>query len=319
MIDTTFQKAIQWVHANTVEDEGGIIVSRNKRVLYPEVTGYYIPSLLITGESNLASSFAKKLCSIQKPDGSWYDSDNKYPFIFDTGQIIKGLVAILPLLPEVEENIFRGIDWIFSNMNSEGRLIQPNTEIWGKDETHNNDLIHIYVLSPILEAARIFNRSDWTENANRVLDYYINTRRDRIVHYSMFNHFYAYVIEGLIDCGKKDIAIEAMKNFEQYRKPNGGVCAYNDVKWECSTAMFQDAIIWYKLGMKDKGDLTFEHTCSLQNETGGWNGCYEYNIMDILKSKLSRFLKTRRLYMRDDEISWAVKFYLDARYYKNMM
>lgn len=66
----TYGKAINWIHNNTVENNGGIIVSSKKRVIYPEVTGYYIPSLLNAGEINLATTFAKKMCDMQKTDGS---------------------------------------------------------------------------------------------------------------------------------------------------------------------------------------------------------------------------------------------------------
>lgn len=33
--------------------------------------------------------------------------------------------------------------------------------------------------------------------------------------FSLFAHFYAYVLEGLVDCGESEIVIEALKNFEK--------------------------------------------------------------------------------------------------------
>ena len=307
-----FDGAIKWIHNNNV-DGNGIVVTSKKRIIYPEVTGYYIPSLLYAGEEELAKSFAKYLCSTQKPDGSWYDADNKNPFIFDGGQILKGLVAIRDLMPEVDDHIIKGIDWILSNMNDEGRLVQPNTDVWGTNDSHVNDLIHLYAISPILEAAKIFNRPDYTEKINTVIDYYTSHNRERIVNYTLFSHFYAYVIEGLIDCGRPELSIIAMKNLEKYRLENGAVTAYNNVDWYCSTALFQYAIIWYKLGDKEKADKTFEFACSLQNPTGGWYGSYAPNTISYVKARLSR-----NMYIHDEEISWAVKFYLDAKKYKEM-
>lgn len=315
-----YDKALEWIHNNTVGDDEGIIVASNKRVIYPEVTGYYIPSLLHAGETDLARKFAKKMCNIQKSDGSWYDSDDQYPFIFDTGQILKGLVAIRKIMPEVDEHIVKGIDWIFSNMDDEGHLIQPNREVWGPDDTHCNDLIHIYAMSPILEAAKFLNRPDYAKNANRALDYYINNYRDRIVNYTLFSHFYAYVIEGLIDCGRIELAKEAMKNFDKFRRPDGAVCAYNDVDWTCSTATFQFSIIWYKLGEKEKGDRSFEYMSNLQNLSGGWYGSYGYNKLEgyVNKALVKFGLAKRAQYGRWTEISWANKFFLDAAYYKSL-
>lgn len=313
----TMEKNIEWIHKHTVCDDGGIIVTTNKPVLYPEVTGYYIPSLLNAGEKELAIKFAKKMMEIQKPDGSWYDSDDAYPFIFDSCQILKGLVAIRDILPEADEHIIKGIDWVFTNLQEDGHLVQPNRDVWGEDDTHCNDLIHIYCMSPIIEAGELLNRPDYIKKANIVLDYYIDNYRDRIVNYTLFSHFYAYVIEGLIDCGREEIAREAMTNFEKYRGSNGAICAYNDVDWVCSTATFQFAIIWYKLGEKDKADLSYEFMCKLQNPSGGWYGCYTGSKMnEIWLRGLRKLGKTRNLYARDAEISWANKFYLDATFWK---
>ena len=60
----TMENAIKWIHDHTVGDDEGIIVTTSKPVLYPEVTGYYIPSLLRVGETELAKKFAKKMCVI---------------------------------------------------------------------------------------------------------------------------------------------------------------------------------------------------------------------------------------------------------------
>ena len=319
MNDITYKKAIEWIHNNTVGDDEGIIVYTSKPILYPEVTGYYIPSLLNAGETELAKKFAKKMCEIQKPDGSWYDSDDKNPFIFDSAQILKGLVAIRDVMPEVDSHIVKGIDWIFSNLREDGHLVQPNTDVWGGDDTVCNELIHIYCMSPILDAAKLLNRPDYAENANKVLDYYIAHYRDRIVNFTLFSHFYAYVIEGLVDCGRTELAREAMNNFDKYRKSNGAICAYNDVTWVCSTATFQFAIIWYKLGDKEKADKSYEYMCKLQNPSGGWYGSYtKPKIKELWLRFLSKFKLTRYLYGYKDEISWAVKFYLDAKYYKEL-
>lgn len=317
----TCEKALQWIYSNTVCDDGGIILSSKRRVLYPEVTGYFIPTLIRSGEKELATSFAKKLCELQKKDGSWYDAYDTAPYIFDSGQILKGLLAIREILPTVDDHIIQGTEWILSNMDKNGRLVQPIQDAWGSDDSFCNDLIHLYVLSPIFEAARVFNRPDFSDKANRILDYYTEHFSDQILNFSLFSHFYAYVMEALVDCGKNDLAEKAMKNMERYVKPNGGVKGYPNVNWVCSTAMFQFAITWYKLGNKMMADKVFKYASSLQNTSGGWFGSYDIKPFDVRKNTaLSRLglTKDRALYLPDEEISWAVKFYLDALYYKKM-
>ena len=55
-----YQRAIDWVHRGTVDGQA-IICNTDKRLGYPEVTGYYIPTLLRWGYRELAVSFAKWL------------------------------------------------------------------------------------------------------------------------------------------------------------------------------------------------------------------------------------------------------------------
>ncbi len=303
-------KAKKWISNNVVEEGGGLVVTHKDRILYPEVTGYFIPSLLKIGEKDLAVSFAKHMCEIQKTNGAWHDPSDRFPFVFDGGQILKGLIAIREFLPEVDSYIMKGIEWIFSNMKDSGELKQPKNDLWGDRDDYCNELIHIYCISPIIEAGKLFSKPDYIEKANKVLDYYIDNFKERIVNFSLFSHFYAYVIEGLIDCGKVELAREAMSNFEKYRRKDGSVWAWNNAGWTCSTATFQFAIIWYKLGEADKANKAYEYACSLQNESGGWYGSYIHSVLDYYPI----IFKRRKLYEKNREISWAVKFFIDATY-----
>ena len=60
-----FNRAIQWVRKNSIDNKG-ITVTSKQKIIYPEVTGYYIPTLLEWGERQLAVSYAKYLCDIHK-------------------------------------------------------------------------------------------------------------------------------------------------------------------------------------------------------------------------------------------------------------
>jgi malonyl-CoA O-methyltransferase len=306
-----FNLAKDWIYKFTIlneNGEGGIRVSSKENNLYPEVTGYYIPTLLNWGEKTLAVKYAKWLCSIQKPDGSWYDPENKAPYVFDTCQILKGLIAIFELLPNVSENIIKGCNWVISNIQKDGRLTTPSIQSWG---SICNELVHLYCLSPLLDTVKIFGIHKYEHEARRVLDYYLRNNNQDILNFHTLSHFYAYIIEGLIDLGENELAEKAIKNINPLQKPDGSIPAYKNVKWVCSTGLFQFAVIYYKLGMKTRGDLAFKYAVSLQNDSGGWYGSYTDNKI------LSTFLnKHRPNYFPDAEISWAVKYFLDAFYLK---
>lgn len=302
-----FNRTINWIHNNTIDGKG-ITVTSKKQVIYPEVTGYYIPSLLQWGEKELACAYAKHLCSIQKADGSWYDFDDKDPYVFDSAQILKGLVAIRQIMPEVDEHIIRGCDWILSNMQPDGRLTTPSKGAWGNSEDFCSELIHIYCLSPIREAGEIFNKPEYLEAVDRILAYYKREKLDRIENFSLLSHFYAYVMEGLYDLGEIDLCRESMLRLEAYRNKKGGIPGLKDVPWVCSTGLFQLAIVWYKLGDLERGNSLFDYALSLQNPSGGWYGSYP------APSIFAPFYRGRKkpYYFPDAEISWACKYFLDA-------
>ncbi len=303
-----YKKAIRWIHNNTILGEGIINNSKLKKS-YPEVTGYFIPTLLNWGYREEAISYAKWLCKIQKGNGSWFDTDNESAYVFDSAQILKGLIAVRDIYPEldiIDEVIVKGCDWIVSCMTPEGQLKTPNESAWGNIAT---ELIHTYCLSPLKEAGRIYSKTQYEEAANKILDYYIKNNYNEITNFCMLSHFYAYVIEAMLDMGEEKIAKKAMCNVEKYQKESGAVPAYSDVNWVCSTGLFQLALIWFRIGDWNRGNKAFEYACKLQNSSGGWFGSYisEENNNEI------------NTYFPNSEISWAVKYFLDALYYRNIL
>lgn len=302
-----YRKSIKWISKNSIIGEGIINNSKFKKS-YPEVTGYYIPTLIRWGYKELSVSYAKWLCSIQKEDGSWYDTLDKAPYIFDSAQILKGLIAVRKIYSDREQldsAIKKGCNWILSCMTDEGQLKTPSETEWGNVAS---ELIHTYCLSPLNDAAQLYGEPKYQEAANKILNYYKQHYYEKIVSFSMLSHFYAYVVEAMLDMGEIELAREAMTNIEAFQKKSGAVPAYKDVDWVCSTGLFQLSLIWFRLGDLYRGNKAFEYACKLQNDSGGWYGSYisEENADEI------------NTYFPDAEISWVNKYFLDALYYKNV-
>ena len=291
-----------WIYNNTIETKGirakADLQGSCANIAYPEVSGYYIPTLLDWGYRDLAIQYAKWLVSIQHENGAWYDWLDKDPYVFDTGQILKGLIAIYPILPDVKENIIKGCDWIISQIDEDGRLQTPSLDFWKSLDIP--ELIHLYCLSPIIDASVMFNRPKYAEFAEKVLNYYKTNSMDKLLDFHTLSHFYAYIMEALVDLGELDLARAGMEKIGKLQKKNGHIPAYKDKKWTCSTGLFQFALVWYKLGEKQKADLTFDYACTLQTKNGGWLGSYGKGCK----------------YLEQAEISWANKYFLDALKYK---
>lgn len=309
-VDAAVRKAKYWIKRNSVVGNGIVITSRQRRI-YQEVTGYYIPTLLRAGMQTEAVNYAKWLCKVQQTNGAWLSSDMKRESVFNTGQVLRGLVAICELLPEVEKHLLRGVDWLISNTNDEGRLMPTvGTEFV---EGVNSELIHVYCLPPLYELSKKTGDPIYKELAKKSLNYYKKVYQEDIMNFNYLSHFYAYVIEAMVDLGEIEIAKTAMKKIYKIQRMDGAVPAYKNEHWVCSTGLFQFAVIWFKLENYEAGNKAFKYAISLQNESGGWFGGYPAFGDNIL----SKMLKENITYFPDEEISWAVKYFMDALFYRN--
>src|SRR5215831_18712445 len=113
-------RAMAWFRQHMVADKG-IIVHTKEPVPYPEVTGYFIPTLYYWGELELARVCMRWLLSIQLPDGAFPAPDGE-PYTFDTGQVMRGMCAALNDLDEVEVPLRKACDWVVKQIDAEGRL-----------------------------------------------------------------------------------------------------------------------------------------------------------------------------------------------------
>ena len=285
----SYEKALDWFKNNMVTGKG-IIVHTRLQEPYPEVTGYFIPTLYAWGENDLARECTKWLISIQSDDGSFPAPDGT-PYTFDTGQIMRGFCAALGDVEGVEEPLTRACDWVLTQIDSQGRLLTPSTELWGDIA---NDMIHTYVLPPLREAGSRLNNDEYLKAADFVLAYYKG--QDELVPFNRLSHFHAYIMEALYEMGEIELVTKGMAEVENLQNKNGSIPAYPDVKWVCSTGMAQYAVIWYLLGKPEPADRAIKFLEKIQNKSGGFYGSYGEGSD----------------YIPNAEISWAVKYFLDA-------
>ena len=292
-------RAIQWIHGHHINGQA-IQITDKKKGPYPEVTGYYIPTLLAIGEVAMAEGFARWLVSIQKPDGSFSLDANGASFVFDTGQVIRGWVSIIDRLPELAAPLKRACDWIIAGADPQtGRLQVPKPGgawlLGPRGEVSEG--IHLYVLQPMRDAAKALNLPYIRAAADKALAYYLaHVNATDFAQRPMLSHFYGYMQEAFVELGCLDEARRGMASIERYQLDNGAVPGYFDVPWVCSTGLSQLAKVWYMLGDLTRADRAMSFVTQLQNASGGWYGGYGVGAD----------------YFPGDEISWAVKYWIDA-------
>jgi malonyl-CoA O-methyltransferase len=190
-----------------------------------------------------------------------------------------------------EQALLKACDWILKQIEDTGQLSTPTTELWTGIA---NDLIHTYVLPPLIEAGKLLDKPEYIESAQSVLNYYKS--QDDLVPFNRLSHFHAYAMEALCELGELDMARRGMADVERCQRRDGSIPAYPDVDWVCSTGMAQYAIVWYTLGDKTRADKAMKYLEKIQNKSGGFYGSYGKGAQ----------------YIAGAEISWGVKYFLDA-------
>lgn len=281
-------RALGWVRDHE-SPTGGILVHSGHHNAYPEVSGYLIPTLLHYGERELASRLARWLVCIQRRDGAYDDPDYGEPRVFDTGQVLRGLLAAGDLVPGAVEAARRAADYILSQMveGGKGGFIPCYSGLIPES-------VHLYVLPPLIQAAEIFQKSEYRTAAERCLEYYC-AHKDALQLITL-THFLGYELEALIDLGHSDLAIPILNKLSEYQADDGSIPAKRKVKWVCAPGLAQLAVCWYKVGQWEPADRAIGWLEAHQQPSGGFLGSYGRGAS----------------YFPDVELPWTVKFYLDA-------
>ena len=301
-----FDRAMAWIESHN-SSEGGICVSSINATMYPEVTGYFIPTLLNWGESNLAIQFGNALVPAQQPDGSFLDSGSTTKCVFDTGQIIRGLLALSQETPEekYKESLEKAVSWVASTIDIEGKVNAPDVQVWGGVIPFG---ILLYSLEPALRAAKYLQN----EKDGKKIEIAIRKllADEEIEDFTSVSHFHAYILEALVDLGETDRAKVELNEIIKLSNKKGWTPGKPGKMWVCSTALFQYSVVCYKLGMLAEGNKLFLAGARLQNRTGGWYGSYGFAAK--LLAPLGRLNAKFGMYFPRTEIPWVNKYFLDS-------
>lgn len=289
----SYERALDWFKANMVAGKG-IVVHTRQPVPYPEVTGYFVPTLYDCGETALARTCTDWLLTVQLPDGAFPAPDG-VPYTFDTAQVIRGLCAALAHGENVEQPLRKACDWMLTQIASDGRLTTPSTALWGDIAS---DLIHSYAIFPLIHAGQLLKKSEYVEAGRFAQSFY--KAQEGLAPFNRLSHFHAYAMEALRELGELDLVNRGMADVERLQGKDGAVPGYPDVKWVCSTGIAQYAVVWYQTGKRERADRGLAYLERLQNKSGGFFGSYGQGAK----------------YIPGAEISWAVKYFLDAHHLK---
>jgi len=270
-------KAIAWLcRAQDATADGG--VSEGYHLFhgwlpsYPETTGYIIETFFdcsrAIGDESLkgrALRMADWLMSIQHSDGSFPDSQFRAKLVFDTGQVVFGLVRAFREsgLEDYKAAAGRAGQWLAG--------VQGDDGAWQRHAL--DEIPHAYysrVAWSLLELYAVTQSQQMLDAAVRNIRWVLTQQRDTgwfdsagfgiATNPTPFTHTIAYTVRGVLECGLYlneaefvSAAAKAMDGLLQHVPDDGrlagtyGIDWRGDTSFSCLTGDAQLAIILYRL------------------------------------------------------------------------
>ncbi|MGD0570356.1 MAG: prenyltransferase/squalene oxidase repeat-containing protein [Candidatus Sulfotelmatobacter sp.] len=305
---------------------------------YPEVTGYIVPTLYDFFRANgdhravaAAERATRWLLSLQMPTGAFPGGlhggqrDEAQPSVFNTGQILQGLVRahMETNRPEILRAAVAAGDWLIRMQQSDGS--------WSGLATYQN-VAHTYYSMVAWALAELSEHSGDHRHAlaaEKNLDWVLAHFQPSgwidgidLRGHPTYLHFIAYVLQGVLECGillRRNDAVESVANsawvllrkFETNKYLSGAYEAdfKNGQRFTCLTGNAQMSCVWLRM-FEVNGDLRYLNAALKMNEmlkqlipasgrrsiAGGVSGSYP------IWGKYQPFRY----------ISWGCKFFADA-------
>ena len=306
---------------------------------YPEVTSYIVPTLYDCARATkneragvAAERATRWLLSLQMPTGAFPGgllSDETGPSVFNTGQILQGLVRahVETNRPEILQAALAAGDWLIKMQQPDGSWSGPAAY---QNAAHTYYSMVAWALAELSEhVADRHKGRDYGLAAERNLDWVLSHFRPsgwvdgiNLRGHPIYLHFIAYVLQGVLECAilrRRSDAIQAvaksawvfLRKFETSKFLPGAFDPdfKNGQRFTCLTGNAQMSCVWLRL-FEVTGDLRYLNAGLKMNEmlkelipmrgrrgvAGGVSGSYPI---------WGRYQPLRY-------ISWGCKFFADA-------
>ncbi len=338
------QAAMDWLSAaQDVTGEGGVASLYDVRSgewgpAYPETTGYIIPTFYDYAEYSQNDSYraralrmAEWLLPLQLESGAFpigplWAGWERSPVVFDTGQIMFGLIRAYQETGRVEflEAARRAGDWL-------GK-IQDEDGCWRKHTSLG--YVHTYntrVAWAVLLLAEVTGELRYRETAVKNITWAMTQQEpDGWFHHMEFRpeeppltHTIAYTIRGILECGlilnnqemiqSAQTAANALRdrqNRDGYLKARYGASWHSETEWCCLTGNAQMAIIWFKLN-ELTGDKRYWQAAKMANHYV--KQCHSRQAkLPGVRGGVAGSYPIYEGYEPYRHLNWATKFFVDS-------
>jgi uncharacterized protein YyaL (SSP411 family) len=300
---------------------------------YKEVSGYIIPTLIRLFKKTREKEYLRRAIRIADWEVEVQDSDGKWDYVFDTGQVLLGLTEIYN---EVRDSrhlkaLIRGADWLIDIQDKNGNWSKGEFAFGKKNKIRKvfgvfGNAHNTRTAWALLKVWRITGEEKYktaaVKNLNWVVSRQLKNGYYRDCH--TYAHYLVYTASGLLESGRilnskrfidsavlfADSCLKVITNskflegnYNKKWKPTGKSNAALTSNAQLAILLYQIYHIKKELRYKDGADKLIDFLKKTQNlesknlgEFGGIAGSYPLNGS----------------YCPNQILSWATKFYLDA-------
>lgn len=271
--DVHVHAAIDWLLlANQAVDGRGFAgvysLSDGWGTAYPETSGYIIPTLIEFSQRDVyrreeiilaCQQTGEWLATIQNSDGSYYGYNTQKPMVFDTGQVLRGLLALYQRfgIESYLDSAKRAGDWLISQQDSNGSWVNHS---FGNQPHTYYSLVDV----ALIDLGQITQDDKYIISAKKHLDWILAQQQSNgwfrylsfVTDDEAVLHTIAYTLQGLVESSKK---LQDGRYFLSAQKAIGKLVSLNekdilkgcyDANWQpktisrCLTGLAQMGLVW---------------------------------------------------------------------------
>ena len=285
------EAALEWLLAQEID--GALPARAGDSSPCAAVTGACVETALALGCRDSARRWAHWLVGVQRDDGSMPEHGTGEPSFRTTACALRGFLAIVDDVPEVEAPARRACHCLSSQIDAQ-RPIAPceQEEPYVLGDPRLGELPD---LGPLWQAGRRWGREGWTSRVERAVDGW--TEQAGMPAFVGSLAKCTQSAQMFLDLERRDVAKAVMEYVRAARRPTGFVSQHLEHGRVTSAGLAHAAALWYRVGGRNRAaGRAMQYLERRQNRTGGFATGWGW-----LTPARSR---------REDP--WAVKYYLDA-------
>jgi malonyl-CoA O-methyltransferase len=182
--------------------------------------------------------------------------------------VVQALLAVDS--PGLEATIGRACGYLHARIGAQGAVVPEigggSLDLWAAPA------LRLVCLPALFQAAERFGQPAWKQSVWRAVAWCRRTMD--LTRWNAPSHLFAQQLSAMLDLGMVDETRRAMQLPAAVQRRDGSVPAWSNEAWVSSAGLAQFAVLWYRLGDRDRPDRAVACLRRQQHADGGFAGSW---------------------------------------------